>query len=169
MPNPKVPTNLTLLRGNPGKRALPTGEPKFERIAPPMPLDLDPIARREWKRLAPTFVTVGVLTAGDGMAFAELCTAYATCARIRKALKSCKFAMLSEKTSFLESKGEDGRSDEVMATEVKINPLFAQQRLASQNLRFWCNEFGTTPSSRGKINVPGVGAAADPLERFLNG
>ena len=168
MANPRVPTPLRVLRGNPGKRTLPVGEPKFERVIPPMPPDLDPIARREWKRLAPTFVRVGVLSAGDGMAFAELCTAAAVCARFRKALRSCKYAMLTEKTSFLESKGEDGRSDEVMATEVKINPLFAQQRLASQTLRFWCQEFGTTPSSRGKINVPGTGGSVDPQEDFLN-
>jgi P27 family predicted phage terminase small subunit len=133
-----------------------------------MPSDLDPIARREWKRLAPTFVAVGILSAGDGMAFTELCTAAATCARIWKVIRKCKYAMLTERTSFLESKGEDGRSDEVMATEVKINPLFAQQRLASQTLRFWCQEFGTTPSSRGKINVPGVGSG-DSDEEFLNG
>jgi len=147
---------------------LPPGEPKPAAVAPPMPSNLDPIARREWKRLAPVFVRLGTLTEADGMAFAELCTSYATSVRIRMALRECGYKLLAEKHSFLESEGKDGRSDEVMAVEVKINPLFAQQRLASQTLRFWCQEFGTTPSSRGKIQVPG-GVDADPREDFLNG
>jgi len=133
-----------------------------------MPTDLDPIAKKEWRRLAPVFVRLGTLTETDGMAFAELCTAYATSVRIRKAIKACGYKLLTEKTSFLESERKDGRSDEVMAVEVKINPLFAQQRLAGRNLRYWCNEFGTTPSSRGKINVP-YSEGADPQETFLNG
>lgn len=168
MANRAVPTSLRLIRGNPGKRPIPPGEPKPTAVAPPMPSNLDPIARREWKRLAAPFVTLGILTAADGMAFAELCTSYATSVRIRMALKECGYKLLTEKHSFLESEGKDGRSDEVMTVEVKINPLFAQQRLASQTLRFWCQEFGTTPSSRGKIRVPG-GGEADPQEDFLNG
>lgn len=102
------------------------------------------------------------------MAFASLCTASAAVSRINKALKECKYAVLTEKVSFLEQKSTEGRSNEVMATEMKINPLFAQQRLALQTLRYWCQEFGTTPSSRGKISVPGAGDV-DPQEDFLNG
>ena len=167
MPNPRVPTPLRVLRGNPGRRPLPKGEPKPERVAPPMPADLDPIAKKEWKRLAPMFVRLGTLTETDGMAFAELCTAYAASVRIRKAIKACGYKLLTVKHSFLEKETKDGRSDEVMAVEPKINPLYAQQRLAGQNLRYWCNEFGTTASSRGKINVP-YSEGADPQETFLN-
>lgn len=168
MANPKVPTSLRLLRGNPGKRPVSSGEPKPAAVAPPIPSNLDPLARREWKRLAPAFVRLGVLTEVDGMAFASLCIASAVVSRINRALKECKYAVLTEKVSFLEQKSEEGRSNEVMATEMKINPLFAQQRLALQTLRFWCQEFGTTPSSRGKISVPGAGDV-DPQEDFLNG
>jgi P27 family predicted phage terminase small subunit len=133
-----------------------------------MPSHLDPIAKKEWKRLAPLFVQIGILTELDGMAFGELCASYAASVRIAMALKECGYKVLAEKHSFMEKKGDEGRSDEVMAVELKINPLFAQQRLASQTLRFWCNEFGTTASSRGKINVPG-GGQVDPQEDFLNG
>jgi P27 family predicted phage terminase small subunit len=168
MPSAKVPTPLRLLRGNPSKRPLPIGEPRPAQVEPPMPAGLDPIARTEWRRLAPRFVELGILTEADGMAFGELCTAYAASARIRMALKKCGYRVLAMKHSFLEKNGEDGRSDEVMAVEPKINPLFSQQRLASQTLRFWCQEFGTTPSSRGRIQVPGVGKDVDPQEAFLN-
>lgn len=168
MPNPRVPTNLSILRGNPGKRPLPVGEPKPAAVAPPMPPGLDPLARRAWKALAPAFVERGILTEDDGMAFAALCTAHATLIRINRAFRECGYKVLAERTSFLERDGKDGRTDEVMAVELKANPLIAQQRLALQTLRFWCQEFGTTPSSRGKIQVPG-GGDADPREDYLNG
>jgi len=133
-----------------------------------MPRDLDPIAKKEWSKLAPGFVKRGILTEDDGMAFSSLCTAYAACVRIRMALQECDFKMLTEKHSFLEQKSEEGRSNEVMAVELKINPLYAQQRLSLDSLRFWCSEFGTTPSSRGKINVP-MGTESDPGEDYLSG
>jgi P27 family predicted phage terminase small subunit len=133
-----------------------------------MPTGLDPLARREWRRLAPAFVKLGILTESDGMAFASLCTAYATFVRINRAWRECGYSVLAIKHSFLEKKSDEGRADEVMAVEAKANPLVAQQRLAMQTLRFWCQEFGTTPSSRGRIFVPGADDT-DPQEDFLNG
>jgi len=168
MPNPRTPTPLRILRGNPGKRALPVGEPRPLAVEPKIPSGLDPLARREWRRLAPAFVKRGILTEDDGMAFAALCTAYATLVRINRAFKECGYKVLAEKHSFLEQKSKDGRVNEVMAVEIKANPLIAQQRLALQTLRFWCQEFGTTPSARGKVQVPG-GGEVDPQEDFLNG
>jgi len=125
-----------------------------------MPLGLDPLTRREWRRLAPVFVGFGILTPGDGMAFESLCTAYATFRRINQALKKCKYQMLAEKHTI------DGAGNEHI--EVKANPLVVQQRLAMQTLRFMCQEFGATPSSRGKIQVVGE-RPVDPEEDFLNG
>lgn len=170
MANRAIPVALKLIRGNRGHqtKAVLEGQAKPKVMEPPMPPDLDPLARRTWKDLAPTFVTLGILTEVDGMAFAELCTADATCRRIRMALKRCKYAVLTEKTSFLEQRSKDGESsNEVMAVEVKVNPLYAQLRLASQTLRFWCSEFGTTPSTRGRVKVPGI-KESDPQEDFLN-
>jgi P27 family predicted phage terminase small subunit len=168
MPNPRVPTSLKILRGNPGQRPLPEGEPKPLVVEPKMPSDLDPLAKKEWKRLAPIFLRLGTLTEVDGIAFAALCSASAALQRINKALKACQYRVLAEKTSFLEKSDGKGRSDEVMSVEVKINPLYAQQRLALLALRYWCGEFGTSPSSRGRINVPSV-KNVDPQEEFLNG
>jgi phage terminase small subunit len=102
------------------------------------------------------------------MAFASLCTAWATLRRINIAFTKAKYGVLAEKHSFLEQKSEEGRSNEVMAVELKANPLIVQQRLALQTVRFWCNEFGATPSSRGRISVPGI-PDPDPDEEFLHG
>lgn len=169
MANRAIPTALRVLRGNPGKRALPESEPKPQAIEPEMPQDLDPIAKKTWKRLAPTFVRLGILTEIDGLSFAELCMAEAHCIRIRKALKACSYRTLGIRHSFLEQESKDGsRTNEVMAVEAKINPLMRQYRSASDALRFWCQEFGATPSSRGRVKVQGI-KEPDPQEAFLDG
>ncbi len=166
-----IPVALKVLRGNRGHqtKAVLEGQFKPQVREPEMPSDLDPLAKKAWKELAPKFVELGILTEVDGMAFAELCTADATCRRIRMALKKCKYSALAEKVMFLDQRAKNGdTSNEVMAVEAKANPLYAQLRLASQTLRFWCNEFGTTPSSRGRVKAPGV-KESDPQEDFLNG
>jgi len=168
MANKAIPTSLRLVRGNPGRRPLPADEPQPNRKAPPMPDHLDPLAQEEWKRLEPLFLEMGILTEVDGFAFSSLVSAYAEVARYDMALRECGYAVMSLKHSFMEKEGRDGRSDEVMAVEPKANPLYSQRRLAMTCLRFWCNEFGVTPSSRGKIAVP-KGKKVDPGEDFLNG
>jgi len=168
MANRAVPTALRLVRGNPGRRPLPANEPKPRNIAPPMPEHLDPIAQEEWKRLEPIFLSSGILTELDGLAFASLVSAYAEVVRYDMALKECGYSMLAIKHSFIEKSGGEGRSDELMVVEPKGNPLYAQRRLATTALRFWCTEFGVTPSSRGKISVS-KSKKSDPGEDFLNG
>ena len=72
------PTVIKQLRGNPGKRALPKGEPKpAAGRLPSAPRWLSDEAKREWKRLAPRLHAVGLLTEVDGLALAMLCEAFA--------------------------------------------------------------------------------------------
>lgn len=71
------PTALKVLEGNPGKRPLNKNEPQPERKAPRCPSWLEPEAKKEWKRMAKTLETIGVLTQVDKAAFAGYCQAYA--------------------------------------------------------------------------------------------
>ena len=77
-PAPK-PTALKLLEGNPGKQKLNKNEPmpKVPDVIPKPPKRLLPEAKKEWKRLAPAMVALGLLTEVDTSAFAELCQNYA--------------------------------------------------------------------------------------------
>jgi hypothetical protein len=61
----KTPTNLVLLRGNPGKRALNKEEPKPRPVLPEPPGHLDTGAKREWRRVAPELHQLGLLTVLD--------------------------------------------------------------------------------------------------------
>jgi P27 family predicted phage terminase small subunit len=75
--------NLNLLRGNPGKRRIPT-EPTtladLERPLgdeePPDWLNLDDAAAEQWRRVAPALIAEGVLTVIDHMAFGLLCQSW---------------------------------------------------------------------------------------------
>lgn len=71
------PTALKVLEGNPGKRPLNKNEPQPEKKAPRCPSWLEPEAKKEWKRMAKTLETIGVLTQVDKAAFAGYCQAYA--------------------------------------------------------------------------------------------
>jgi len=73
---PRTPTALRVLRGNPGQRRLPKGEPQPERGAEP-PTWLPVAARKEWNKLAPMLDRLGVLTEADGETLAQLCAARA--------------------------------------------------------------------------------------------
>ena len=77
MSGPKpTPTNLKLLRGNPGKRALPKAEPKPRPITPTCPDFLNEKARRIWRGLVDELDVMGVLTIVDESTFAAYCAAY---------------------------------------------------------------------------------------------
>jgi P27 family predicted phage terminase small subunit len=77
MPGPKPkPTNLKLLQGNPGKRALPKAEPKPRPITPECPDFLNEKARRIWRDLVDELDVMGVLTIVDESTFAAYCAAY---------------------------------------------------------------------------------------------
>ena len=73
---PRTPTALRILRGNPGHRTLPKGEPQPKAGAHPPPW-LSVAARKEWDRLAPMLERLGVLTEADADALGQLCAARA--------------------------------------------------------------------------------------------
>ena len=73
---PPAPTALKILRGNPGRRPLNDKEPKPEVGAPDRPEILDPEARKEWARLTPELVRLGMVTPIDRMALTVLCMAW---------------------------------------------------------------------------------------------
>ena len=59
------PTALKLLEGNPGKRPINEHEPIPPKGTVKCPTWLEPEAKKEWKRLAPSLEAMGVLTQAD--------------------------------------------------------------------------------------------------------
>jgi P27 family predicted phage terminase small subunit len=130
------PPRLKLLTGNPGKRPLNTNEPKPEVATPDCPVELGPVARREWDRMAPQLAALQILTQLDRAALAAYCGAYAMWAEATEAIQKYG-TMVKSPTGY-----------PVQSPYVSIANRQAEimMRIAS--------EFGFTPASRSRISTP---------------
>lgn len=147
------PTAMKILEGNPGKRPLNTNEPVPPKGSVKCPAWLEPEAKKEWKRLAPSLEAMGVLTQADLTAFAGYCQAY---------------ARWKEAEEFISKHGS------IFQTPSGYVQQVPQVSIAQQNLKImqsFCSEFGLTPATRSRI-IAGNGENVDdvdPLEGLLKG
>lgn len=148
------PTALKILEGNPGKRPINENEPIPPKGTVKCPTWLEPEAKKEWKRLAPSLEAMGVLTQVDLTAFAGYCQAYA---RWREA------------EEFLTQHGSIFKTPSGYVQQVP------QVSIAQQNLKImqsFCAEFGLTPATRARIIAAGgkeSDITDDPMEQILSG
>ncbi|HEY7299472.1 MAG TPA: phage terminase small subunit P27 family [Xanthobacteraceae bacterium] len=131
------PTRLKVLTGNPGKRPLNAAEPQPVVASPECPLELGPVAKREWERLVQELVPLRILTNLDRAALAAYCGAYGMWAEATEAIQKYG-TMVKSPTGY-----------PVQSPYVSIANRQAEimMRIAS--------EFGFTPASRSRIATPG--------------
>ena len=147
------PTALKKLEGNPGKRPLNELEPVPPVASLRCPNYLLPEARKEWRRLAPILMNLGLLTAADAVPFAGYCQAYA---RWREA------------EEFITQHGSIFKTPSGYVQQVP------QVSIAQQNLKImqsFATEFGLTPACRARIVASGGAAESDddPMAQLLKG
>jgi P27 family predicted phage terminase small subunit len=130
------PTRLKLLTGNPGKRPLNANEPKPQVAIPECPLELGPVARREWDRMAAELTSLRILTQLDRAALAAYCGAY---------------AMWAEATASIQKFGTMVKSP--TGYPVQSPYVSIANRQAEIMMRI-ASEFGFTPASRSRISTP---------------
>ena len=130
------PTRLKILSGNPGKRALNMNEPKPDAEIPECPVELGPVARKEWDRLVVQLGALRLLTQLDRAALAAYCGAYGMWAEATEAIQKYG-TMVKSPTGY-----------PVQSPYVSIANRQAEimMRIAS--------EFGFTPASRSRISTP---------------
>jgi P27 family predicted phage terminase small subunit len=145
------PTQLKLLRGNPGRRPLNAAEPKPRRTRPKMPDWLDDEAKSKWRALAPELFGLGLLTIVDGDALAAYCQA---CAEFKIA------------TETLRTEGRTFRTDNGY---IVPHPAAVQQARATKTIKEFSAHFGLDPSGRSKLTPPPADEAEDEFEQFLAG
>lgn len=154
-----TPTPLKVIRGNPGRRPLNPREPQPPKKAPAKPQWLKGEALSEWERVAPILAKIGLLSELDRAALVGYCTQYAIYVR----------AMAD-----IESRGEvvevtRGKGDHTWEEE-QVNPYVNIADKAIQRIRAYCQEFGLTPSARGRMQVPGTSeGGVDDFEREYGG
>jgi P27 family predicted phage terminase small subunit len=147
-----IPTALKLIRGNPGKRPLPKGEPQLPLAAegpPPAELAGNVVALAEWARLEPMLRRTRVLTEGDRNALTAACREWS------------KYLAASAKVDAAGLVVKVGKSDHPMP-----NPyLPIANRALALCLQLW-SELGLTPASRARVTIAKE-TAADQLDTFL--
>ena len=149
-----LPTALKELEGDRGKgrRPLNKDEPKPPQDNVKCPDWLMPEAKKEWKRLAPSMIAMGILTEHDMEAFAGYCQAY---------------ARWKEAEEFITQHGTivktpSGYWQQVPQVSIAQTYLKVMNRFAEQ--------FGLTPASRSRIIADTTGGGSeDELEALLGG
>ncbi len=149
---PKTPTNLTLLRGNPGKRPINKNEPQPEAKRPRMPRWLGGKAKWAWKELVPLLEDMRVLTVADKKALELLCDAYQTYRDARQ--------VVIEEGSVYSYVNREG--DEIFKIRPEVHIAQESWKMVRQMLQ----EFGLTPAARTKVSVKEL-KETDPGEEFF--
>jgi P27 family predicted phage terminase small subunit len=140
---PPTPTNLKLLRGNPGKRKLNTNEPDPEPAIPTCPSHLDKVAKREWRRVTKELFALGILWKLDRAALGGYCDAYGRWAESAKQIQ--QYGMIFKSPSGYPMP----------------SPYLPILHTALDQMRAFLTEFGLSPASRSRFKV------ANPKQRDL--
>ena len=136
-----VPTQLKLLRGNPGKERLRCDQLRPEQSidVPDPPAHITGYAADEWWTVATELHRLGVLTKVDCAPLAAYCYAYGQWRDAAEALAS----MGSEPVRGLVVRTGNGGPTE--------NPLIYTARKAAADMMRYAAEFGLTPAARSRI------------------
>ena len=146
-PAPK-PTAIKKLQGNPGHRPINKREPTPRRRRPTMPGYLTELEQKEWKRITRELRSMGLLTSADADAIAVYCQV------------ACRY---QEATKFVQDRGLTVDSPNGYPI---INPALSIVNKCIQQMHRLLAEFGMTPASRSRIQVPET-ATEDPFDEFL--
>jgi P27 family predicted phage terminase small subunit len=154
----KTPTNLTVLRGNPGKRSINKDEPKPRPIAPKRPGWMNKDAKRIWKDLSKKLEPLGLLAEVDGLNFQNLCLSA---------------SMIKGLALFLEDKGmvmEIERTDkngDYLSSYFQQRPEVAIMFKAMEMVNKLGAKFGLSPADRAGLGVKPK-ENRDEFEEFLD-
>lgn len=142
-PTPQ-PTNLKLLRGNPGRRPINADEPKPRALPPNRPAWLTGEGKRKWLEVVPELERLNLLTVIDGAALTGFCQAW-------KDFVEC--------TRFLKKRGRTFKTETGYVVQ---RPEVAIAQRALQAVKAFGAEFGLTPSARVRLNGTGDKKDDDP-------
>ena len=151
---PPVPTQLKILRGNPGKRRLNLREPAPPDDGIAMPEYLGDVARKRWGVMLPLLQAVRVMTKADVEALARYCDTYEWWLATRAKLKA-----EGDTYPILNDKGDVKYI--AQRPEVSI-----ANKLATQ-LRQLESDFGLSPAARTSLKVEPDAKEESTLAKFL--
>ena len=146
----RKPTVLKILTGNPSREPLHEHEPRPRHAEPKCPDHLDKEARRKWRHLVKELTTLGLLTVVDGEMLSKYCQLWSRWVDAEKKIALSGPVLRHEKTGLFYP-----------------NPYVAIAFKSVDAMRRIGVEFGLSPSSRARIEVPPQARELDDMERFL--
>ena len=147
MPGPsRKPTALRMIHGTRDKRSN-KNEPRPGGVAQ-MPDWISDVAQEEWIRLSADLFEIGLITKADEVEFAVYCQAYAE-------LQEAEAALIKYGRTQVTKDGFERKS-----------PWLSIRDEAWKRLHQAAQQFGLTPSSRTKIEVPQQ-MPADDKSRYI--
>lgn len=152
-PRPQ-PTQLKIMRGNPGRRTISKQEPLPPADGVVMPSHLGDVASVKWEELLPLLQSVKVMTRADTEALARYCDTYEWWLATRAKLKKD-----GDTYPILNDKGEIKYI--AQRPEVSIANKLAMQ------LRQLESDFGLSPAARTSLKVEPDAKEESTLSRFL--
>lgn len=144
-----LPTAVKELRGNPGHRALPAGEPQPLIDGSNAPRWLDPLAKGEWRRVVGELRRMRLLAIVDRAALEAYCQAYARWRRAERCIEREGLTYVTP-TGYIRERPEVGIAERWLRV-----------------MQSYMSEFGMTPSSRSKVSTIPTPKETDPFEEFL--
>lgn len=152
-PRPQ-PTQLKIMRGNPGRRTISKQEPIPPADGVVMPSHLGDVASVKWEELLPLLQSVKVMTRADTEALARYCDTYEWWLATRAKLKKD-----GDTYPILNDKGEVKYI--AQRPEVSIANKLAMQ------LRQLESDFGLSPAARTSLKVEPDAKEESTLSKFL--
>jgi P27 family predicted phage terminase small subunit len=146
-----TPTNLKLLRGNPGHRPLNEHEPKPQPRLPRAPAHLSDAAKKEWTRAGRFLLQLGLVSDLDLAAFAAYCTAFGRWVEAEQALNTHGVLVKSPSGFPMQS------------------PYLAVANRAMEQMRSLLGEFGMSPASRTRVSASPLVGEEDEFEQYMRG
>jgi P27 family predicted phage terminase small subunit len=151
-----TPTQLKILRGNPGKRRLNKDEPQPPADGVTMPPHLGLVAAARWGELLPMLQSVRVMTRADVEALARYCDTWEWWLATRAKLKA-----EGDTYPILNDGGE--------VKYIAQRPEVAIAHKLAQQLRQLEQDFGLNPSARASMNVEPTKPQTDDEDRIMFG
>lgn len=143
-----VPTQLRLIKGNPGRRPIPEG-PDVPTGIPEKPAHLSEAAAKEWDIVAPQLHDAGLLSPIDRAVLAAYCQAFGRWAEAEEALKT-HGPLVKSPSGF-----------------PMVSPYLTVANKAFEQMAKMAVEFGMSPSSRSRVKAEKP-VKESPVTQFLN-
>lgn len=143
-----APTQLKIVKGNPGKRPLSKEEPKLEAVKLKPPRDLSDVAKKHWRLIAKHLHAAKITTQLDQVALHLYCDAYAKWVEANDQIT--KYGMVVKAPSGFPIQ----------------SPYLAISNKAFEQMKALLVEFGMTPSSRSRVKSVSDGKKNDGWDGF---